>query len=195
MSTVSGGAIYNWSTMTISNSTFTKNAATSLGGALCSNYGVFHLESGNVFAGNYTTGASSQGGVAYFQASGEITTITDNIFKWNGYSNYNPTTDTASTISTASGGVIANGAGTLIIKDSTFSNNAVTDSGGAVDNGDVLIIVSSTSVDTTAFINNRATNSGGAISSGGTLNIYRGVTFAVTIILQVVVLYIIMREQ
>ncbi len=89
-------------------------------------------------------------------------TIVGNTFKWNGYSDYDSVSDTASTITTPLGGAIYNNnSATMTINNSAFTNNAATSNGGAIWNDATLTVTDST------FSNNSAAGNGGAIYNNG----------------------------
>lgn len=170
---------------------FTNNYSQGGNGGAIWNSGVLNSYSGVIFAGNYTSGQGADGGALFNSSSHGITTIIGNTFKYNGFSNYNSGTDTASTVSTYNGGAIYNDFNaTLNIKNSTFTNNAAFISGGAIANNyGILNIGTSGDTDSTTFTKNYCTyyidsssgnpsyGSGGAIANWGTLNIYSGVKF------------------
>lgn len=185
VSTANGGAIYNNSTSstasTITNSTFNNNAVSGYGGAIYNKSGALTLNSGNIFAGNFAAVGSACGGAIY-NASTSAVTITGNTFKWNGASDYNPGTDTATNHVVYSGGAIENDTGTnmTITASSFYANTANSGNGGAIYNLGTLAIGTSGSTDTTTFTKNNVVNTGygGAICNKATLNIYGGVIFA-----------------
>ncbi|MBO7719118.1 MAG: Ig-like domain repeat protein [Methanosphaera sp.] len=150
-----GGAIYVHGQLNISDSTFTNNTATYYGGAIHGYYADIKITN-STFAGN-TLVDYGGGGSAVGDYGGDIT-INNCTFKNNGYSD-------------ANGGAILNEEGYIKVTKSNFMNN-VGFNGGAISvyYGDADVISSS-------FTNNSAEADGGAICNYyGDLNV-TGSTF------------------
>jgi predicted outer membrane repeat protein len=144
-----GGAIYNQGTLTVTNSTFSGNSATTSGGAIDNEVGTVTI-TGSTFSDNSATATGSALGGAINNNIGTMT-ITDSTFSSNSSGVY--------------GGAISN-LGMLTLGNSTFSLNSASGAGGAIYNQDMLTITNST------FFGNSATGDGGAISAfGGTVGI------------------------
>ncbi|MDX2077622.1 MAG: hypothetical protein SFZ02_14430 [bacterium] len=141
-----GGAIVNivGGTLTISNSTFSGNSASTDGGAIF-NYGSLTI-SNSTFSGN-----SATFGGAIFNSDRNLT-ISNSTFSGNSASN--------------DGGAIHSSMSSfLTISNSTFFGNSATDEGGAIFNSGFLTISNST------FSGNSATNGGVIFSNFGFLTI------------------------
>jgi predicted outer membrane repeat protein len=137
----SGGAIYNYGTLTVTSSTFTNNTATNYGGAI-NNQNTLTI-TGSTFTGN----TADYGGAISHEGT---LTVTDSTFTNNTATNY--------------GGAIYN-YDVLTVTDSTFTNNTATIRGGAIYNEGNLTVTDST------FTNNTATSYGGAIYNTGALTV------------------------
>jgi predicted outer membrane repeat protein len=148
-----GGAVFvNSSTVSISESTFSDNCATTSGGSLYGNGSAFAID-GTSFTGN---SAGSSGGAIY--ANNTVLTITSSSFEDNAADNMG-------------GAIYMSGNRSSSIAESSFANNRTTtttfsDNNG---NGGAVFTTSSTSLTFTSclFDGNVATHYGGAISSHG----------------------------
>jgi predicted outer membrane repeat protein len=150
-----GGGVDNSGTLTVNNSIFSLNTA-STGGAIL-NTGMAII-SNTTFNGNspYFFGRSASCGAIDNRSAMTITTSTFNT----NYANNNFT----------SGGAICNG-GTLAIADSTFINNS-SEGNNAGYGGAIFTYAGTLTVTNSTFSANAATTSGGAIySEGGTVQI------------------------
>ena len=107
------GAIFNWGTVTVNNSTLSNNNGRS-GGAIY-NFGGTLTVNNSTFSGN-TTSAFGDGGAISNSAT---MTVNNSTFSGN---------------SSSKGGAI-NNSGTATVNSSTFSGNAATNQGGAIYNG------------------------------------------------------------
>ncbi len=80
---------YNSSVIDISDSTFRNNVSRNNGGAIYTTGTKLDIKD-SIFAGNYTSGASGEGGAIEFDgALTDVSTINNTVFKYNGFSNYN----------------------------------------------------------------------------------------------------------
>ena len=149
-----GGGLLNFGTLTVTNTTFANNTASTNGGGGIYNVGVLTVSSCS-FTGNAVVTNASAGGAIDNISSGSAT-ITNCTFTGN--------TANSSGSAACSGGAIAN-SGTMTITGSTFSSNSAASDGGAIYNDGSLTI------GTSSFTNNTAASDGGAIRSGGTLTI------------------------
>lgn len=129
------GSLYNYGTLTLSNSTFTSNT-----GGIYNNGGTLIITNSTI--SNNTTTNSNGGGI---HNAGGVLTVTSSTISGN----------RASQMSYGQGGGIYNGHGILVIANSTFSGNSATMRGGGVYNGGTLSITNST------FSANEAVYSGG----------------------------------
>ena len=165
----SGGAIENAGTVTITDSSFNVNTATSIGGAIF-NFGTATIAN-SIFTDNT---ADIEGGAIFEFGTATIANskFTGNIAGLGGaISNNGTTTITNSSFTgndaTASGGAIDN-AGTATITGGSFTmNETPSGNGGAIFNSGTLEITGSPTV---TFMSNRA-NFGGAIDNEGTATI------------------------
>jgi len=148
LSTGKGGGIDNEGTLTVTNSTFSRNVAYSIGGGIVNGYEKTLTVTNSTFSGN---GAGSGGGISNF---GTVT-ITNSTFSGNDREGDNFFT-------AFGGGIWSNG--TLIVTNSTFSGNGA-DFGGSIENEGTLTVTSST------FSQNVAHSAGGGIANGGTLTV------------------------
>ncbi|MCQ2380274.1 MAG: right-handed parallel beta-helix repeat-containing protein [Victivallaceae bacterium] len=156
-----GGAIYNAGTMSVSGNTFSTNVATM--GSAIRNEGTASMlaVSGSTFSENM-----SYSGGAIFNLRG-IVTVVDSVFAGNtggGGAAIENTwiatiTDCSFSDNFSSGGVIRGSNDTTVSK-CVFTNNAVTNYGGAIYNNGTA---SRLAVDQGLFIGNSAGNYGGAI--------------------------------
>ena len=137
-----GGGIYNQGSLTVTNSTFSGNSATEYGGGIFNNGTLTVTDS--TFSANSTHGDG--GGI---DNSGGTLTVTNSTFSANSANN-------------GSGGGLYNG-GTLTITNSTFSANASGYDGGGIFNDGTLTVTNST------FSGNSATEYAGGIGNAGTL--------------------------
>jgi hypothetical protein len=133
-----GGGILNRGTLTLTNSTFSTNAATTSGG------GIFNHSSGTVtimsstLSGNSATnggGIINNGGTATIQSS---TLSMNSATNGGGIFNNGMVTISNSTLSgnsaTSTGGGIRNDGGTATIQNSTLSGNSAPNGGGGIRN-------------------------------------------------------------
>ena len=141
--TYGGGAIYNRGTLTISNSSFTKNVirydANALGGAIY-NYRNSIL---NITNTNFTSNEANEGGAIYNNNS-DILNINNSTFKEN---------------KANKGGAIRNNA-IIIISQSTFTNNTASEQGGTI-----YTEIGSINISNSSLNNNNASINGGTIYS------------------------------
>jgi CSLREA domain-containing protein len=149
-----GGGLLNFGTLTVTNTAFANNTASTSGGGGVYNVGTLMLNACS-FTGN-TVSTNDCAGGALDNISSGTATITNCTF----------TANTASGTGSAacSGGAIAN-SGSMTIAGSTFSSNVAASDGGAIYNDGSLTI------GTSSFTNNTVASDGGAIRSGGTLTI------------------------
>ena len=139
-----GGAIYNYGTLTITNSTLTGNTAKNLGGA------IFNVGNLTVTNSTFTDNNAKNGiGGAICNNRGTLTvinsTFTDNTAYLGGaiYNNHGTLTVTSSTLTdntALNGGAICNDGGTLTVTNSTLTGNTATGSGGAICNDGTLTV-------------------------------------------------------
>ena len=132
-----GGGVDSFGNLVITNSTFSTNSAVDTGGGVVVSGGTLTMTN-STFSGN----SSSYGGGV--RNLGGVLTITKSIFSSNSASSY--------------GGGIYNPVGTLVIAESTFSTNTA-GAGGAINNLGLLTLGNST------FFGNSATI-GGAVYNG-----------------------------
>ncbi|MBE6494341.1 MAG: hypothetical protein E7Z84_07020, partial [Methanosphaera stadtmanae] len=141
--TYGGGAIYNRGTLTISNSSFTKNVirydANALGGAIY-NYRNSIL---NITNTNFTSNEANEGGAIYNNNS-DILNINNSTFKEN---------------KANKGGAIRNNA-IITISQSTFTNNTASEQGGTI-----YTEIGSINISNSSLNNNNASINGGTIYS------------------------------
>ena len=181
-----GGAIESGvATVTVSNSTFTRNSAANTGGAIYANTAI-------VTASTFTNNTATVAGGAIVATTVTVTgsTFTDNSATADGGAIYTSTaTVTGSTFT--NNDAVAGGAiyayTTVTVTDSTFTNNTATVAGGAIvattvtvtdstftDNDAAYyggaIYTATTAVTRSTFTNNTA-NYGGAIYAGGTATV------------------------
>ena len=163
-----GGAIRNTGTLTITNSTFSGNTASGLGGAIFNDSGTFTMTN-SILSGN--TALSVGGAIYNLNGTSTITssTLSGNTATQGGGAivNNGTFTITNSTLSNNAseyGGAIINHA-TFTITNSILSGNTAVFYGGAVSNYGTFTITNST------LSGNTAPQMGGAISNFGTLEI------------------------
>ncbi len=157
-----GGAIANYGALTVTNCTFFGNSAEQ-GGAI-SNYGALAV-TGSTFSRNGSTGFGGGGAISSYDSMlAPTVTITNSMFSRNRASG-------------SGGGGAINSDTPLTVTDTTFSHNsALRGSGGAISNGGdaggTLTVTNCT------FFRNRATGNtddidglGGAIANGATLTV------------------------
>jgi predicted outer membrane repeat protein len=154
-----GAGLLNFGTLTVSNTTFANNSATSNGGGGLYNVGAGTLNN-CTFTGNAVSGNQAGGGIE--NISSGIATINGCTFSGN--------TANGSGSTASSGAAIAN-SGKMSVTASTFDSNTAASDGGAIYNDGALTIA------TSSFTNNAALSDGGAIRSGGSLSLSRS-TFA-----------------
>ena len=143
----SGGGIFNYGTLTVSNCTLTNNLAHTYGG------GIFN--GGTLAISNSTLASNSavvQGG-GIFNNTGCTLTVSNSTFLNN-----------AATHNGAGGGIV--NLGTMTVSDSTFAGNTA-NGGGAIGNAGMLTVNDRT------LANNSGSSGGGGIlsSASGTLNL------------------------
>jgi predicted outer membrane repeat protein len=146
-----GGGVYNAGTLTIQNSIFSGNSASTCGGGVCNGGGTVTIVN-STFANNSAT-IDHGGGVGF--PSGTVT-IENSTFANNSANG-------------GGGGVLSEG--TLIIRNSTFSGNHANNEGGGVASGGTtatLIIQNST------FTGNSTGGSGGGVDSSYNATLYLG---------------------
>jgi CSLREA domain-containing protein len=165
-----GGGMNNSGIVTISNSTFSGNSTTSLGGGLYNDFSGTATINNSTFFNN---SADFGGGIRNSGAA----ILNNSIFSGNSATSlgggiYNSGTVTISnttfsgTNSSSFGGGLNNGSsGTATISNSIFSGNSASDSGGGIYNSDTVTISNST------FSNNSASNFGGGIYNSNTATI------------------------
>ena len=173
--TTSGGVIYNsYGTLTVATSTFSKNTA-DYGGVVYNDHGTLSLTNSTLTSNSVTV----SGGVIY-NTYGTITltssTLSTNAAYYGGviYSDYGTLTLTNSTLSAntgAYGGAVNNWRGTYTVTNCILSTNSATDGGGAIANYDTVTVANST------ISGNLATSTS---SQGGGLYNYNGATLIVT---------------
>jgi uncharacterized delta-60 repeat protein len=161
-----GGAIANFGTIHLENSTVSSSSATQYGGA------VYNLGSLNIIGSTLTGNAASRGGAIFSEAPLTISqsTFTANSGSVDGgmlcFYNANAViTETTISGNTARyGGAIYNYSGTMQIADSTFTNNSATVNGGGIElPSDYDYPYGTTTVIRSTFQGNRAGADGGAI--------------------------------
>ena len=174
-----GGGIHNSGTLTITNSAFSGNGATT-GGATGGGGGIYNAGTltiaNSAFSGNSVTGFGSGGGGAIHN-TGTLTatssTFSGNTVSVNGGGIYNSgtlsITNSAFSGNSASGGgggiVTAGGFSALTVTKSTFSGNSASTGGG-------IYSVADTAIANSTFSGNSAgTYGGGIISHAGKLSI------------------------
>jgi hypothetical protein len=163
-SAMAGAGIRNDGTLTVSNSILSGNSATGGAGGI-SNYGTLTV-TGSTLSGNSATAGA--GGIFN---SGTVTisnsTLSDNFATGGGGVIYNhgPMTVTGSTLSgnTGNGGIW--NYTTLTVTGSTLSGNSTTGWGGAINNIGTVTVSNST------LSGNSAAGNGGAIYNGGTVTV------------------------
>lgn len=166
-STANGGAIYNYGTLTVKDSTFTGNQA-NYGGAIGNNNIL------TVNGCNFADNTATYGAAAIYGYQGDLTvnncTFTGNTAGssggtiWNyGASTVNDSTFTGNTAGSSAGAIYNEG--TMDVNSSTFTGNTATYNGGAIYNGGTL------TVDNCTLSGNNVTQHGGAIYNYGTLTI------------------------
>lgn len=163
-----GGGVLNYgATLTISNSTFSSNAATD-GGAIYSD-GITTIIENTVLSGN----AAANGGGVY-SVSGTLI-VSNDTFSGNSAADggglYNGSGDATITNSVfsgndaATGGGINNDSGVLTITNGTFSGNNAATGAGIYNHGGVVDLASST------FSGNNAANGAGLYNHGGVVTV------------------------
>ncbi len=173
------GGIYNQGTLDITGCTFSNNSATGMGGAIYSTGTAVNITiSNSTFSGNT---ASSGGAIRLDGGTLDITGSTfsrNHVAPYFGgaldLDGGNVTIDKTSFLDNTGGataGAIDHDYGTLTITNSTFSGNQ-SNEGGAIWEGNALILANST------FSGNSSTTNGGAIAFfGNSATIFNG-TFA-----------------
>ena len=174
-----GGGIYNFGTLTVSDSVLSGNSATTGGGLF--NGGTATVRD-SIFTSNTASGSFPVGGEGGGLAneSGGTVTVTGSIFTHNsaliGGGLRNDTGGTAtvrnSTFSGNSAAAAAGGLmnrGTASVSDSAFTGNSAFN-GGGLDNPGTATVSDST------FTGNSATGAAGGLANGGTVTV-RGSTF------------------
>ena len=158
-----GGAVHNvgdeessFANATLTNVTFTGNEAKIDGGAVFNGNNSFIEELTGTFTGNSVvhdeTGSNHRGGAIYNTVSSTINNLSATFID-----------NTAD-----KGGAISN-AGTMTIKDSTFTNNTARFSGGAIHNKGELTLSGNN-----IFSGNKAQDNLNDISNSGTINVTSG---------------------
>lgn len=169
---MSGGAIYSYSTLSISNSTFRTNSAQQQGGAISSLFRDLTV-SGTLFEGNSTTATGSGFGGGAIHAMRAVTltdsTLTLNTSARDGgailltdrFLNLTRTTLDGNTASRHGGGIYAT-ADTITVTDSTFQGNTAGSNGGGIyfmpSEAEATLTISGTTLR-----NNHAGGSGGGV--------------------------------
>ncbi len=143
-STFGGGAILNYGTLTVENSTVTANTATGHGGGGIINWNGTLTLTNSTISSNSATVDSSGGGVR----NTGVLNITNSTFSVND--------------SIAGGGALYNSANTATITNTFFSGNTA-NTGGAIGNANTGTL----NITNTTFSSNGSILSGGAIMSGG----------------------------
>jgi CSLREA domain-containing protein len=139
-----GGGIYNYGTLTVTNCWFVANTSIN-GGAALRNNGTM------VVADSIFTGNSGNGGWGGAILNDRVMTVRHSTF-------------TGNTIGTGAGGAIANiNSSTLIVIDSTLTDNHAGDGGGIFNHYGPLTVLNST------FAGNSARSGGGIASHPGTV--------------------------
>jgi|GEM_PF-1101759 len=174
-----GGGVFNFGTLTVSNSVLSGNSATvvtptSYGGGI-DNRGTLTVAN-SVFSGNSAHGY----GGAIFNAVGNTLTVSNSTFSGNsagtsgggGISSTGTLTVSNSAFSSNSaythGGGIYYGSGILTVSNSAFSGNSANTHGGGIYNASS----STWTVSNSTFSGNSAgTNGGGICNNGGALNV------------------------
>ena len=161
-----GGAVYNDATITsLSDCNFNGNIASGYGGGAIFNYGTL-TATDSAFTGNnaYNGGAiNNQGNLTATNCNftGNNAPIGGAIDNW---CNTTMTGCTFMYNTADSGGAISNDHGTLIAENCTFKGNTATSDGGAISNDGTMNPVTTTLKNCT-FTGNTATDEGGAIYS------------------------------
>lgn len=175
----SGGAIYNLDTLTVYNTIFTNNNVTSAGGAIY-NLGKLTLKN-TEFTRNNGMGSITYGGAIYNRGPIDMinTVFKDNtageggaIYSIDSLSSLNISRSTfnGNIASDGRGGAINSRGGVLIAEDSLFTNNRASESGGAICNEGLPIVLNgdisdykggSLRVNNCTFTNNTARFGGG----------------------------------
>ncbi len=169
-----GGGIFNSGTLTVTNSTFSGNRATSNGGGIYNGAGGTVTVINSTFSGNAAGNDVLASGGGFFNL-GTLTvmnsTFSNNTARFYGSGGYNggTLTVTGSTFVTNSsdtgGGIYNNVGSTATINNSTFTGNSVTLYGGGVYNLGTLPVINST------FNNNASGDLGAGIYTSGTLTV------------------------
>lgn len=133
-----GGGIFNWETLTVSNSTISGNTASGGGGGISSNGGTLTVNNSTI-SGNI---ASSDGGGGIDIIGADLTVSNSTI--------------SGNTATFGGGGIRTSGGGTLTVNNSTISGNTAGDGGGI--SGDSMTVNNST-------ISGNIAEQGGGISS------------------------------
>ncbi len=145
-----GAGIYNYfGIVTLKNCKIQQNIATNDGGAIVNNEGTLTITS-SIFTNNTATNGGAIQNNVNPSYTGNLT-VTGSIF-------------TNNTATKSYGGALYNTAGSAYVTSNTFKNNNAKSDGGAIYNGDTLVVNKST------FTSNNATN-GGAIQNTGTTTI------------------------
>ncbi|WP_197998912.1 choice-of-anchor Q domain-containing protein [Gimesia aquarii] len=183
-SAATGGAIYNSESLSVIDSTLSRNTATQQGAAIYNDRGILSVDNSRLQENKVGEGNLEGHGGGIYQNFGTLT-VTQTEFIGNEASSSGGAiySNSASSLSVSystfdlnnsgSGGAIYNRSAPIIIQNSIFSNNASHNfGGGAINNesGNLSIYDSS-------FIKNHTTSNGGAIDNRGTLFI-SGSTFA-----------------
>ena len=148
-----GGAIYAGGNVTLTDATFTSNAASNWGGALYMKDGVASF-TGVEFSENT---AASNGGALYLHTA--TATLTDATFSENTAASY--------------GGAIEMVNGSLTISTSTFAKNVAQNAGGAI-----YQLHGATTISGATFSENEATTKAGALYVGSGESTISGSTFS-----------------
>jgi len=163
-----GGGIDNGGKLTVTDSTFTNNSATSSGGIAIGG-GIVNTQTGTVMVTGSTFSNNSASGQQYGQGggidNGGKLTVTDSTFANN--------TATGSSVAGFGGGISNSQTGTVMVTGSTFSNNSASGpqqgQGGGIDNEGKLTVTDST------FANNTAMSSINTALGGGIRNYRTGI--------------------
>jgi CSLREA domain-containing protein len=146
-----GGGVYNFGTLTVTNSTFSNNSAAGLGGGIYNDndFGATVNITGSTFAGN----SAREGGGVYNDKA--TLTVTDSTFSGNSTS--------SSSLLTNGGGGVFNNEGTLTVTGSIFANNSAGASGvaGGVWNFSLGTGVAMANITHSTFTGNSAEGAGG----------------------------------
>ncbi|WP_392530961.1 Calx-beta domain-containing protein [Nostoc sp. C117] len=169
-----GGGINSTSSVTVSNSTFSGNTATTSGGAIYSSSSV--TVSNSSFSGN--TANTNGGGIYSSSATVTDSSIFSNIANLGGgiYSTnatISNTTISGNTANSNGGGIFSSGSNSSVaISNSTISSNTAKTHGGGIYSTNNTTVSNSTIFGNTADSDNNTQGDGGGIyKSGGTASI------------------------